>query len=458
MPSAPSPETRQRVIEELARRAGGNYDSHPDPDVGHVQLPGSREGFHGPETIDARGMRERTYALPKPPGTVRVVVLGDSFVFGWRVRAEERLGVFLEQDLRAHGAATEHLEVLHLGVISWSLVSECAWVLRQVEALAPDLVVQVTVTNDLDDPQGVRGFGTLASVATGPRGALVSVNHPRDVLGVERQGYLGHGLGAESRARFDEARRWIERLRAELARLPGAPRHLLLVNWNQLNPNFHEHLGRFLEPDSVLYLPVEFWKQPEYRVAPDDVHWSPAGHAAVARLLTALVRERGLLPLPGLAPWPEAEAEAHALFAAGRAAAEGAPVRPAGLRSTLDLRALGEREACQVFGGIDRDGLTAPGATVLLEMPAGARALVLRGRFLPEHALEGLEVRVQLEERELGRLRVRAGEPFEERLALFPGAETRGAVSVRFLADDFVYRGDDLRQCVTLALEQVGLE
>ena len=94
----------------------------------------------------------------------RVVLLGDSFVFGNSVRAEDRFGVLLEKELSARSRSTTEtgIEVLHIGIGSWNTRAQCSFLRRQLSDYDPDLVVQVFIGNDLDDNYGVRGFGTLA--------------------------------------------------------------------------------------------------------------------------------------------------------------------------------------------------------------------------------------------------------------------------------------------------------
>lgn len=455
------PALRAQLVEELARQSTGNYDSHPDATVGHVHLPGQRNGPHGVERINSRGMREEEYELPKPLGMIRVVILGDSFVFGWGVAAEERMGAHLEQVLRERGAGSVALEVVHLGVISWSLASECAYVLRQLETLAPDLVVQITLTNDLDDPQGIRGFGGLGNFSTqgrGPGDSLVYVNHCRDLLDVAAQNYLSRGWGFDSLTRFEEARSWLAALRQGMAKLPGHPRHLLLVHWHHYNPVFHARLGRSLEPESLFYLPVRFWNREEYHNSPEDLHWSPAGHRAVARILYTLIRERGLLPLPNLERWPEAEEETRALAEEGWKEAEAEPRLPSGLKPSLEPADLDDKLARQILGGLDREGLVSPYASILLRSKRAASELRVTGQFLPDRVLAGKVVRIFVDEFEVGQLVVAPGEPFDFRAPLPAEVGEREASSVRFLAEDFVYRGSDLRHCVVWRLDRVALE
>src|SRR5574342_587252 len=88
--AAPAPDALERSSREraaeLVSSAGGIWDSHPDPDVGRVLMAGL--GGRRDEGVAIRsnrmGLREAAYQLPKPDRVVRVVLLGDSMIFGYR--------------------------------------------------------------------------------------------------------------------------------------------------------------------------------------------------------------------------------------------------------------------------------------------------------------------------------------------------------------------------------------
>jgi len=54
-----------------------------------------------PVEISSQGFRDREYPLEKPPGTVRVLMLGDSTTLGWGQRLEESTPKVLEARLNA---------------------------------------------------------------------------------------------------------------------------------------------------------------------------------------------------------------------------------------------------------------------------------------------------------------------------------------------------------------------
>lgn len=459
------PAVRAELVERLAAQQEGEMDSHPDALVGHVNLPGTHARPTGDLHVNAFGIRERDYALPRPPGLVRVVLLGDSFVFGWHVAEEQRLGVGLESALRERRRAGGEIEVLHVAVTSWNLVGECAFVRRQLDALAPDLVVQVTLPNDLDDTTGARGFGGMANlVPRYPEHAdnVLRMYSALEVLGVPGANALLTGVGYESAARFREARDAILELLEAGRRLPTPPRYLLVANWGRSSSALHANLGTFLPDGAVFYLPERFREDPALRLSPGDPHWNPAGHARMAEVLYGLIRERGLLPQLDLAPWPEAERLAADLGAEGWIEAQGYPRLVQGtlrdLQSWIATASIDERAARQVLIGLDREGLVAPYASLVLGRDRRQERLRLRGRALPDAGLEGARVRVLVEEHELGEFELHTDQLVDEVWTLPAALAEHPAVGVRLQADDFVYRGPSLRHCVTFQLERLALE
>jgi tetratricopeptide (TPR) repeat protein len=94
------------------------------------------------ERTNSHGQRDRERSLEKPPGTRRVLLLGDSVVEGYGLREEETLSRQLEARM---GAAWE---VLNFGVSGYCTLAEVE--LLEVKGLAfdPDAVVLLFVEND----------------------------------------------------------------------------------------------------------------------------------------------------------------------------------------------------------------------------------------------------------------------------------------------------------------------
>jgi lysophospholipase L1-like esterase len=137
----------------------------PAGDVGYELAPGYRGTgvCNEPVRINAHGMRGGEIG-PKPPGVKRVLVLGDSFVFGVGLTEEESFPSALARALR--GATDADIEVLNAGVPGYNLFQEVRVLERRAAAFAPDAIVLGFVENDLynvDDSDLVAApDGTLA--------------------------------------------------------------------------------------------------------------------------------------------------------------------------------------------------------------------------------------------------------------------------------------------------------
>lgn len=127
----------------------------PDPILGFRLRPGFQGAevsheFDVPVRINSRGLRDREIAPGKPPGTTRILVLGDSFTYGSGVAAEDTYPKRLERLLAARGPGA--VEVINAGVSGWGTVHEAAFLRREGWAYEPDvLVLQVFPNNDLDE-------------------------------------------------------------------------------------------------------------------------------------------------------------------------------------------------------------------------------------------------------------------------------------------------------------------
>jgi len=120
-----------------------------DPAVGPRHVAGYRgtmtvEGQRAVIVTDSRGLRVAPHASAPAPGARRILVLGDSFVFGWGVAAEESLVGRLQQ------ALGPSVEVLNGGHNGWGPDNEALFLEKEGPSLRPELVLAVVyVGNDL---------------------------------------------------------------------------------------------------------------------------------------------------------------------------------------------------------------------------------------------------------------------------------------------------------------------
>jgi len=86
------------------------------------------------------GLRDREPTVEKPPGTVRIAVLGDSFTEALQVAAEETFWAVLERALQSCPAyAGRAVEVINFGVGGYGTAQELLTWREQASRYAPDL-------------------------------------------------------------------------------------------------------------------------------------------------------------------------------------------------------------------------------------------------------------------------------------------------------------------------------
>ena len=134
----------------------GAFSASRAPDLGfgirswtvhHALRPGYASSF---VNINSLGLRTPEVAIPKPAGTVRILLLGDSFTFGLRVRDDETFGRRLEEGLRGK-YGTAPVEVVSAGVLSYCPLLEYLQYRHHLHALEPDLVVLNFDMSDVQD-------------------------------------------------------------------------------------------------------------------------------------------------------------------------------------------------------------------------------------------------------------------------------------------------------------------
>jgi hypothetical protein len=110
--------------------------------------------------FNSLGMRDVEHPQPKPPGTFRILVLGDSFMEALQVPLEASFHRQLEHRLRA--LTGRPIEVMNGAVSGWGTDDHLEYLTRHGVTFAPDLViVAMTLHNDVSDNLQER-FHTVA--------------------------------------------------------------------------------------------------------------------------------------------------------------------------------------------------------------------------------------------------------------------------------------------------------
>ncbi len=117
---------------------------------------------------NARGIRDREYATPKPPGTFRVVVVGGSNVMGSWVDADDTYASRVERELTA--TSKSPIEVVNVAIAGANLEVALARLERIGLAYEPDLIVYGFNLTDIRLP----GVYSKTATPTGRNGSADS--------------------------------------------------------------------------------------------------------------------------------------------------------------------------------------------------------------------------------------------------------------------------------------------
>lgn len=319
-----------RVWDPVPEVGSPLYGFHQsDAYLGWRGRPNIRLRYHRPEfdtlvELDAEGWRRPD--PPRPAGAARrILVLGDSFTWGWGVSQGE---TFTDR-LQAHLAPA--VAIVNRGVNGFGTAQEYLLLERELAAHRYETVVLMFFINDLDDnsdgKDGHRPYFDLVDGRLLPRNQPATArtsplliflkDHSRAYLFVEFE--LGM-LKRRFRGEADSERLYREKAAVDFHQLPGyaVTAHLL----DEMNRLVRAHGGRFL----VVYIPQrsefegdtplpyvgsvhamidDIARQagipmidlaPAFRqeakngrqlVFPIDAHWTPQGHALAADVLLA---------------------------------------------------------------------------------------------------------------------------------------------------------------------------
>ena len=214
------------VPADLAPR--GLYRESADPALRYELIPEARVVAETGARIEINGagFRGPLPAVPKPRGTRRVIVLGDSEVFGAKLGEADTLPAQLERALNARRGAG--WDVLNFGVEGYDTLQETRLFETRGVALEPDVVVLYFVSNDVLPPELVRvadGWDRSFLVRWGRD--LVLMQRARRLLGTgnDYRDYVRHAYDPGSRV-------WLlgrERVRALAERVAAAHARFLVV-------------------------------------------------------------------------------------------------------------------------------------------------------------------------------------------------------------------------------------
>lgn len=113
----------------------------------HAMRPGYADSV---TTLNSFGLRSPEVRVPKPEGTPRVLLLGDSFTFGFKTGDKDVFARRLEEQLR-RSAGRASTEVVNAGVVSYCPLLEYLQYRHHLAVLEPDLVILNFDMSDVQD-------------------------------------------------------------------------------------------------------------------------------------------------------------------------------------------------------------------------------------------------------------------------------------------------------------------
>ncbi len=138
---------------------GSDATTREHPWAGWVHIPGRRAVFESEDpalgrqirlAFNSLGLRDVERTIEKPPGTTRVLVLGDSYVEAMQVPLDSALTRRLER--RLDGTGGRRVEVWNGGVAGYTTTNQLLYFRHEARRFAPDLVVLCFLSgNDVAD-------------------------------------------------------------------------------------------------------------------------------------------------------------------------------------------------------------------------------------------------------------------------------------------------------------------
>ena len=154
----------------------------PDAYRHHKLVPNSfsrleQQDFSYIQRVNNLGLRGREVTIPKPAGTYRILMLGDSFTMGKGVQDNETFSVLVEKALneRLTQCQGRSIEVVNGGVDSYAPVLSLIELKRDLRPLTPDMVVLNVDLSDLVQETAYRSEGIV-----GENGEVTAVPQEAD--------------------------------------------------------------------------------------------------------------------------------------------------------------------------------------------------------------------------------------------------------------------------------------
>ena len=270
----------------------------PDDAYSYLHTPGFRGRFQGVDVaINSAGFRGPEVEVANPRARMRVLVLGDSVVFGWGAPQDVIFPIRLQRMLER---VVPEVEVIPAGVGSWNTRTEYEYLRSRGVHFRPDVILLLVTANDLDPHRAgrtdipknvlfardtVEGAGSRVWKAAVRRSYLMAyVQYVRRKHDTAPQ---GSHANAES-PRWEDARLALDGM-VRLARETGAVLLTALygstvtIETSAVLRLYRDHLKT--KGIECITLPEELFTDSRLHNSIIDTHPNSDGHAVIARQL-----------------------------------------------------------------------------------------------------------------------------------------------------------------------------
>ncbi len=270
-------------------RKGNTIVFRYDQELGWSPVPNSVAQFQDSRSFQVRhnslGLRD---IEPGPPARPTLVVMGDSFVWGYDVEAKDRFTEQLRSELPG-------LTIVNAGVPGYGTDQEFLLLKRIWDRIRPDIVLLMfCVDNDRADNMSNRRYGGYFKpyATQGADGLMHFAGQPvpRSRFAYFTDNPLVHNLWVARLAvsAFIEVRHPEISLPDRTEQLVGMMQSFVEARSATFLVGIQRHepqLETYLQARRIDY--ASFDGVPSYSL--DGAHWTPDGHAVVARRLKALL-------------------------------------------------------------------------------------------------------------------------------------------------------------------------
>lgn len=258
--------------------------------------------FQKPLSINANGLRAgRDYSFDKPAGTKRILVLGDSYAWGYGVADQELFSELLERQLASRNGKWQ---VINSGVSGWGTDQQHLYLKNEGLKYQPDVVVVAFfIGNDIDNNVAATQYGLNKPVLVGSDLTLRNVPVPRP-------GQPVNPYVLDKLSKLDPVEHSVRIVSAiaeecvandcELVLMKFgvflAPRLPYAVDLNRRFTDSVQALGanlKFLDLDEQFAM--KGFDLVKLTSGNDDGHWNAFGHQQVASMLETFLVENGML-------------------------------------------------------------------------------------------------------------------------------------------------------------------